>query len=69
MTGGRLTTTIDVVLVGAFFVGLFVLQFAVLLFLPDEDNLLLVWPDAGTANALLKVRLAPGSSRRSPSRS
>src|SRR3954471_4505677 len=57
-TGGRLATRIDVILVEAFIVGLLVLQFAVQLFLPDERNLLLVWPDAGVASALLKVQWA-----------
>jgi hypothetical protein len=56
VTGGRLTTRIDVVLVGAFIAGLFVLQLAVQLFLPDERNLLLAWPDAGIAEALAKVK-------------
>src|SRR3954469_25533607 len=56
VTGGRLTTRIDVVLVDAFIFGLLVLQFAVLLFLPDEHNLLLVWPHAGIANALTKIQ-------------
>src|SRR3954454_21916984 len=56
MTGGRLTTRLDVVLVDAFIFGLFVLQFAVQLFLPDARNLLLVWPDAGIANALVKIQ-------------
>jgi signal transduction histidine kinase len=58
VTGGRLTTRIDLILVGAFIVGLFVLQFAVQLFLPDERNLLLVWPDAGIATALVKIQWA-----------
>src|SRR3954447_6276983 len=58
VTGGRLTTRIDVVLVDAFIVGLFVLQFAVQLFLLDERNLLLVWPDAGVARPLLKIQWA-----------
>ena len=58
VTGGRLTTNVDLVLVGAFVFGLFVLQFAEQLFLPDEGNLLLVWPDAGIANALAKVQWA-----------
>src|SRR3954468_653429 len=58
VTGGRLTTRIDLVLVDAFIVGLLVLQFAVQLFLPDERNLLLVWPDAGIANALVKIQWA-----------
>src|SRR3954467_15747924 len=56
VTGGRLSTRIDVLLVDAFIVGLLVMQFAVQLFLPDERNLLLVWPDAGVANALLKIQ-------------
>src|SRR3954466_8878914 len=56
VTGGRLTTRIDVVLVDAFIFGLFVMQFAVQLFLPDERNLLLVWPDAGIADALTKIQ-------------
>ena len=52
VTGGRLVSTVDRVLVGMFFVGLFVLQFAVMLFLEHEDNLLLVRPDAEIASAL-----------------
>jgi signal transduction histidine kinase len=55
-TGGRLTSTIDLVIVDTFFFGLFVMQLAVMLFLPDERNLLLVWPDAGTAEALTKIQ-------------
>ena len=42
VTGGRLASAVDRVLVGMFFVGLFVLQFAVMLFLDAERNLLLV---------------------------
>src|SRR3954464_5475927 len=57
-TGGRLTTRIDVALVDAFVFGLLVLQFAVQLFLPDERNLLLVWPDAAVADALFKIQWA-----------
>jgi signal transduction histidine kinase len=60
VTGGRLTSTVDVIIVAAFLVDLLVVPFARLLFLPDEDNVLLVSPDAGTATALLKVRLALG---------
>jgi signal transduction histidine kinase len=56
VTGGRLTTKIDVLLVEAFVFGLFVMQFAAMLFLPDERNLLLLWPDAAIANALVKVQ-------------
>src|SRR3954466_3081663 len=58
VTGGRLATRSDLVLVDAFIFGLLVMQFAVQLFLPDERNLLLVWPDAGIANALTKVQWA-----------
>src|SRR3954452_18624189 len=60
VTGGRLTSRLDVILVGTFLFDLLVLPFATLLFLPAEDNLLLVSPDAGTANALLKARVAVG---------
>jgi len=56
VTGGRLASTVDLVLIGAFFVGLFVLQLAVLLFLELEDNVLLVLADAGIASALEKIR-------------
>src|SRR5215216_1070981 len=58
VTGGRLTTRIDLVLVEAFVFGLLVMQFAVQLFLPDERNLLLVWPNAGTADALTNLQFA-----------
>jgi signal transduction histidine kinase len=60
VTGGRLTSTLDLILVGAFLVDLLVVPFARLLFLPDEKNLLLVSPNAGMASALLKARLALG---------
>jgi signal transduction histidine kinase len=56
VTGGRPEATVDVVLVGAFFVGLFVLQFAVMLFLDAPDNLLLLAPDADIASALTKIQ-------------
>src|SRR3954447_6382075 len=58
VTGGRLTTRIDLLLVEAFVFGLLVMQFAVLLFLPDESNLLLVWPDTGIADALTHLQFA-----------
>ena len=58
VTAGRLVSTVDCVLVWAYFVGLFVLQFAVLLFFEHPDNLLLVRPDAEIASALDQVRLA-----------
>jgi signal transduction histidine kinase len=57
VTGGRLSSTVDLVLVGAFVVGEFVLQFTVLLFAEHPDNLLLVSPDAGIASAVDKVRM------------
>ena len=56
VSGGRLVSTVDRVIVGMFFVGLFVLQFAVMLFLDVPDNLLLVRPDADLADALTKVQ-------------
>ena len=58
VSGGRLVSTVDRVLVGLFVVALVVLQFAVMLFMEDDDNLLLVLPDAGVANALTKVQWA-----------
>jgi signal transduction histidine kinase len=58
VTGGRLVSAVDRVLVGMFFVGLFVLQFATMLFLEVEDNLLLVVPDADIARALAKLQMA-----------
>ena len=57
VTGGRLTSTVDLVLVGAFVAGEFVLQFTVLLFTEHPDNLLLVWPNADIASALDKFRM------------
>src|SRR4051794_12249093 len=56
VTGGRLVSTVDRVLVGLFFAALFVLQFAVMLFLDNEDNLLLVRPDAGLADTITKFQ-------------
>jgi signal transduction histidine kinase len=56
VTGGRLASSLDVVIVDAFVFALFVLQFAIQLFLPVEPNLLLVWPDAGIASALGDVQ-------------
>ena len=55
-TGGRLTSTLDLVIVQTFFVGLFVFQFAVQLFLPDDRNLLLAWPDGNVALTLTKIQ-------------
>jgi signal transduction histidine kinase len=56
VTGGRLVSTVDRVLVGMFFLGLCMLQFAVLLFLEHPDNVLLVAPEAEIASALEDVR-------------
>jgi signal transduction histidine kinase len=58
VSGGRLLSTVDRVLVWTFVAALLVLQFAVMLFAEDEDNLLLMRPDAGIANALTKVQWA-----------
>jgi signal transduction histidine kinase len=56
VTGGRLTTSLDVLLVELFVVGLFVLQFAAMLFFPDDRNLLLAWPDAGAASTIVDLQ-------------
>ena len=56
VSGGRLVSTVDRVIVGTFFVGLFVLQFALMLFLDVPDNLLLVRPDADVASALTNIQ-------------
>ena len=56
VTGGRLTTRLDVALVELFVVGLFGLQFAAMLFLPDDRNLLLAWPDAGVTSSLVDLQ-------------
>jgi signal transduction histidine kinase len=58
VSGGRLVSTIDRVLVGMFVFALVVLQFAVMLYTEDEDNLLLVRPNDGIATALTKVQWA-----------
>jgi signal transduction histidine kinase len=55
VSGGRLESRLDVLLVEAFF-GLFVMEFAVLLFLPAAHNLLLVRPDADLATTLTRVQ-------------
>jgi signal transduction histidine kinase len=55
-SGGRLMSSVDVVIAQTFFVGLFVFQFVVMLFLPDERNLLLVWPDADAAETLTRIQ-------------
>jgi signal transduction histidine kinase len=58
VSGGRLVSTVDRVLVGLFVFALVLLQFALMLFMDHEDNLLLVRPDAGIATALTKVQWA-----------
>ena len=58
VTGGRLTTRIDLFLVETFVFALLVMQFAVQLFLPDARNLLLAWPDADLATTLTKLQWA-----------
>ena len=58
VSGGRLASAVDRALVGMFVLGLFVLQFAVMLFLEADGNLLLVHPDAGVASALTQVQRA-----------
>src|SRR3954469_19756969 len=60
VTGGRLTTTFDPLIVGAVLVDVLVLPFARLLVLPDPSNVLLVSAHAGVADALVKARLALG---------
>ena len=70
VTGGRLTTSDRRRPRRAFVFGLFVMQFAVMLFLPDERNLLLVWPDADTAERAHQDPVRSSwPSRRSASRS
>src|SRR3954451_5876110 len=56
VTGGRLQSTVDAVIVGTFVVASFVLQFSTMLFVADDHNLLLVHPDAGAATALNDAR-------------
>jgi signal transduction histidine kinase len=58
VTGGRLVSSVDRAIVWVFFIGLFVLRFAVLLFFAHPDNLLLVQPDAGIATALERVQFS-----------
>jgi signal transduction histidine kinase len=60
VTGGRLPSTVDRVIVGAFLVDLLVVPFARLLFLPDENNVLLLSPNAGMASTLQTFRVALG---------
>ena len=57
VTGGRLVSSVDRALVGAFFVALFVLQLCELMFLEHEGNLLLVRAEPEIASAIHKVQL------------
>jgi signal transduction histidine kinase len=57
VTGGRLVSPTDRILVWTFAFALSVMQVVVMLFLDIPDNLLLVWPDNGTAATLEKIRL------------
>ena len=54
LTGGRLTSTVDRVLVAGFVLALWILQVVWLLFYEQEGNLLAVFPDAGIADAVDK---------------
>src|SRR4051812_10904895 len=58
VSGGRLQSTVDVAIVGVYLFSLFFLQFALMLFLDQPDNLLLVTPDAGVVSALTKLQLS-----------
>ena len=62
-TGGRLATTIDHLIVQVFVFGLFVMQLAVMLFLPADGNLLLAhdpWPGVEFANGVQLPSNEPG---------
>jgi signal transduction histidine kinase len=52
MTGGRLESTIDRVLIGSYVLTMLVLQLVWILFLPLDGNLLEVWGDAEAAEAI-----------------
>jgi signal transduction histidine kinase len=56
VTGGRVETTVDRVLLAGIVVGLLVLQFVWMLFLGDDGNLLSAFPDAGVANVVDKAQ-------------
>src|SRR4051812_9481641 len=58
VSGGRLQSTVDVAIVGVYLFSLFFLQFALMLFLDQPDNLLLVTPDAGVVSSLTKLQLS-----------
>ena len=58
LSGGRLRSRVDWVLIAAFALPLLVLQFVWLLLLEQEGNVLGVFPDAGAADAVDKTQRA-----------
>jgi signal transduction histidine kinase len=56
LTGGRVESRVDRLLVGAFVLALWVLQFVWLLFLEQEGNLLAAFPSAEIADAVDKAQ-------------
>jgi signal transduction histidine kinase len=56
LTGGRLESAVDRLLVGGFVLALWVGQFVWLLFYEQEGNLLAAFPDAGIADAVDKAQ-------------
>jgi signal transduction histidine kinase len=58
LTGGRLVSTIDRWAVASFVLPLIILQFVWLLFLAEDGNILLAFPDAGIADAVDKAQRA-----------
>src|SRR3954463_15648266 len=58
VSGGRPQSPVDVAIVAVSLFSLFFLQFALMLFLDQPDNLLLVTPDAGVVSSLTKLQLS-----------
>jgi signal transduction histidine kinase len=58
LSGGRLQSRVDWLLIAAFALPLLVLQFVWLLFYEQDGNILAVFPDAGIENAVDKVQRA-----------
>ncbi len=56
LTGGRLTSAVDWLLVGGFVLALWILQFVWLLFYEQDGNLLATFPNAGVADAVDKAQ-------------
>ena len=56
LTGGRLTSTVDRILVAGFVLALWILQVVWLLFYEQDGNLLAIFPDAGIADAVDKTQ-------------